>query len=276
MLEISLVPGNSRRLAVNLTLPVSALWLTYICHIGLGGSSRSANGPVRLTLDISHSPCQWEVCIIFVCLLFSLSVCYKTSYPRPIPGTPLYLFRVWPWDPSPPCEVHALTPMALAPISPLGSQHSAAPPLHSDLFLTSRPMSLYQTRAMALLPPSPSIALQAPPPWRLPGRLVHHPSLLIPPQISGPKSSPPRPSFTPVSPIQLPFPPWLGLCIRGHHHPQHMGLLLVHPWWLDPSSFFSLPCLLSNLCPIPFSRLLPDSLSCSYPCHLPRCSEAQP
>ena len=115
MLEISLVPGNSRRLAVNLTLPVSALWLTYICHIGLGGSSRSANGPVRLTLDISHSPCQWEVCIVFVCLLVSLLVCYKTSYPRPIPGTPLYLFRVWPWDPSPPCEVHAPNPDGLSP-----------------------------------------------------------------------------------------------------------------------------------------------------------------
>ena len=63
VLEISLVPDYSRRLAVYLTLPVSALWLTYTCHIGLGGSSRSANGSVRLTLDISHSPCQWEVYI---------------------------------------------------------------------------------------------------------------------------------------------------------------------------------------------------------------------
>ena len=274
VLEISLVPGNSRRLAVNLTLPVSALWLTYICHIGLGGSSRSANGPVRLTLDISHSPCQWEVCIVFVCLLVSLLVRYKT--PGPSQGLPCTCSECGPGTHPRHVKSTPPTPMALAPISPLGSNTRLLPPLHSDLFLTSHPMSLYQTRAMALLPPSPSIALQAPPPWRLPGRLVHHPSLLIPPQISGPKSSPPRPSFTPVSPIQLPFPPWLGLCIRGHHHPQHMGLLLVHPWWLDPSSFFSLPCLLSNLCPIPFSRLLPDSLSCSYPCHLPRCSEAQP
>ena len=180
VLEISLVPDYSRRLAVYLTLPVSALWLTYICHIGLGGSSRSANGPVRLTLDISHSPCQWEVCIVFVCLLVSLLVRYKT--PGPSQGLPCTCSECGPGTHPRHVKSTPPTPMALAPISPLGSNTRLLPPLHSDLFLTSRPMSLYQTRAMALLPPSPSIALQA------------GPSTLAAAWASGPPSLSPHPA----------------------------------------------------------------------------------
>ena len=166
MLEISLVPDYSRRLAVYLTLPVSALWLTYTCHIGLGGSSRSANGSVRLTLDISHSPCQWEVYFVFVYFLVCSLVRYKTSYPRPIPGTP---------PGSSPCTCSECGPGA-------HSRHKVHP--HLPPTLSPGPHRGSNTRSPPSFTLGLSLSVSPPSPWRLPGRLVHPTSLLTPPHTS--------------------------------------------------------------------------------------------